>query len=389
MLQRYRLEGGEVDSLLLKVLLVTRGVNVSPEVFRRLGKTSRISTPGDVAACDCIILPDRTIAHLANVGDRSPFSLVVGDGGAPVLRYEGRDVTEVSLPPATAFYEQRTSCGTPFKGNAVLQGLDVLSFPCLWPCEYAAAGYACQFCNAGNCMQAMAEAGQAMPPSPSARDVAEIVDYAVNRERAASYVQITGGSTMDPKAEVDTVVGMLRAVDEVAHLDRLEGEMLVYTSPPADPAAIADVFAAGADRIACDIEVWDPKLAERITPGKWRFAGRERQLAVLELIAERFGPNRGCSAFVIGVEPAESFLEAAEYLGERGIVPIASIWVPHGRPVEGTTEAPGLDFYRKVIDGLADVYNRYDCEPPGDAGFNVCLCRDTWNHRRERGCCCR
>jgi len=387
MLGRYRLNGDDVDSLELKALVVTRGVNISPLVFERFSGSHRVSPPGDPTACDCFLLPDGSVVHAANVGERSPFALGVGEDGKPVLKYAGRDLTQVELPPATAFYEQRTSSGVPFKGTAVLQGLDVLSFFYLWPCDYAKAGFACQFCNAGGYTQALAAAGKALSPSPSARDVAEIVDYAVNREPVASYVQITGGSSMDSKAEVGKVVEMLREIDRVAGLGNVEGEILVYTSPPADPAIIADVFDAGADRVACDIEVWNPNYAARITPGKWRFAGRERQLATLEFIAERYGPNRACSAFVVGVEPADSFLEGARYLGERGIVPIASVWLPHGRPVDGSTEAPGLDFYRKVIDGLAEIYDRYGCEPPGDAGFNVCLCRDTWRHRRKRRRC--
>ena len=111
--------------------------------------------------------------------------------------------------------------------------------------------------------------------------------------------------------------------------------------------------------------------------------GRQRHLDTLQYIAEKFGPNKACSAFVVGVEPLASFLAGAEYLAQRGIVPIVSIWMPHGRPVLGKTEAPSLGYYRQVRDRIAELYIRYDIEPPGGAGFNVCLCRDTWNHKAE------
>jgi hypothetical protein len=44
------------------------------------------------------------------------------------------------------------------------------------------------------------------------------------------------------------------------------------------------------------------------------------------------------------------------------------------------SKAPGLDYYRHVRDGIAEIFCKYNIQPPGGAGFNVCLCRDAWNH---------
>ena len=79
----------------------------------------------------------------------------------------------------------------------------------------------------------------------------------------------------------------------------------------------------------------------------------------------------------------ESYLEGAEYLAAHGIGPIASIRIPFGRPVMGRMETPRLDYYRKVKEGLAEVYVKYGIEPPGSIGINVCVCRDIWNHRSD------
>jgi len=146
---------------------------------------------------------------------------------------------------------------------------------------------------------------------------------------------------------------------------------------------VDQLFEAGASRVACSIEVWNEGLAQTITPGKWKFAGRQRYVDCLKYIASRYGPNRACSSFVVGLEPAESYLEGAEYLASHGIVPIASLWIPFGRPVMGRMQAPGLDFYRRIKEGLAHIYTKYDLEPPGSTGLNVCLCRDIWNRRSE------
>jgi hypothetical protein len=86
---------------------------------------------------------------------------------------------------------------------------------------------------------------------------------------------------------------------------------------------------------------------------------------------------------VVGLEPAEDFLAAAEYLAGHGIVPIPSIWMPFGLPPVDVPVKADLNFFRTVKSGLAKIYAKYQCQPPGDLGFNVCLCRDTWNHCME------
>ena len=381
-LRKFRINGEYLDTLELKVLLITQGINVpSADVYEHLGRTHRLSP--DPLECSCLLLPGNIVVHLAAVGPQSPFDLRLSDSGQAYLAHRDEFVTEVTFPPATRFYEQHTSSGRPFRGMGVLQGVDVLSFAYLWSCEYAQAGLACQFCHTGGYTEQLFRAGQTEPSFPTPQDVAEVVEYAVNTEQVAKYIQITGGSTMNPQAECHRVTAMLNAIEAVTGCDKIPGEILIYTTPPSDPVVIDDVFAAGADRVACDIEVWDENLANQICPGKSRLTGHQRHLDTLQHIAAKFGPNKACSSFVVGVEPLESFLAGAEYLAQRGIVPIVSIWMPHGRPVLGKTAAPGLDYYRQVRDRIAELYVRYDIEPPGGAGFNVCLCRDTWNHRTE------
>jgi hypothetical protein len=403
MLGTYRVNGENLDSLDLKALVVSRGVKVSGEVYRRFSPRYRLYP--DPETCNCLILLDDTIVQLTDLALhmryvkkaillealrhlpslmrlRTPFALDVSDD-RPVLLHNGRPVTEVMFPPASHFFEQRTSSGLPFLGNAVLQGLDFLSFPCLWPCQYAQAGYACQFCYSGGLAERQAKKNTPASPVPTPRDVAEITRYAVLEEQAASHIQITGGSTMDPQAECRLIRRHLDEIQNLVGIEKIPGEILVYTTPPTDPRELDGLFDAGADRIACSLEVWDKALAAVITPGKARFTGRQRHVDCLTYIAEKYGPNKACTSFVVGLEPAESYLEGAEYLARRGIVPIASIWIPFGRPVMGRTEAPGLDYYRRVKEGLAALYEKYHIEPPGSVGLNVCLCRDAWNHLSE------
>jgi len=381
MLRSYLVNGERVDALELKVLLITQGVQVSRGIYEQFGRTQRISQ--DPLQCNCLLLPDAIVVHMADVGPASRFCLESSAHGDACLCYDGIPVTEVSFPPQTEFYRQTTSSGRPFLGMAVLQGLDVLSFPYLWPCDHARAGQACQFCHCGGISEQRAREGASEPSFPTPQDVAEVVDYAFQSKNPTRYLQITGGSLKRPAAECRRAVEILLAIKNIDGFEKIPSEISVFTSPPADPGLIDCLFEAGADRVACDIEVWDEKLAERICPGKAQSSSRQRHLKTLQHIADKHGPNKACSAFVVGLEPVESFLSGAEFLASRGIVPIVSIWMPHGRPVLGKSEAPGLGYYRIVRDGIAEIFDKYAIQPPGGAGFNVCLCRDVWNHCRD------
>ncbi len=404
MLQKYQFEGTDIDSLDLKALIVTRGVKVKDDVYTEFGQRFRINP--NPLTCNCVILPDGTIAQLTDValhlryikqamsleslkqmgtffGGWKPLDLKMSESGEPVLSYNGEKITDVRFPPKSDFYNQKTSSGLPFVGNAVLQGTDCVAFQSLWPCELARAGYSCQFCYTGGISEQLAKKHKPEPPIPSARDAAEIVDYAVNKENIGDYLQITGGSTMNPQAECHIISELLREIDSVAGLRNLKGEVLIFTTPPSDPRMLDQIFHAGADRVACSLEVWDEKFAPIITPGKVKFTTRKRHFDALKYIAKEYGPNKACSTFVVGLESVDSFLQGAETLAQDGIVAMASLWIPFGRPVMGNAKAPGLDYYRKVKYGLAEIYEKYGIVPPGGAGFNVDIDKDIWRHRSE------
>jgi len=171
-------------------------------------------------------------------------------------------------------------------------------------------------------------------------------------------------------------VEVLKAIDRRLGLQNIPGEIYVYTSAPREPAAVDALFAAGVDRVAYDLNVWDETIFAEACPGIARCVGRPQQLRALEYAAQRHGPNRVCSAFVVGLEPVESLLAGARYVAERGIVPLFSVWLPHFRPVRGSATPPGLDYYRQARQGFVELFRKYKLQPPGASGLNVCMCRD-------------
>jgi hypothetical protein len=391
----YKIGGQTADSVELKCLLVSRGVKCDKAVYSRFGAEFRLNV--NPLTCNCLILSDGTICQMTDVGFHlqylngalswdnlkllryasqlgPPFSVRLSDGRA-ALFYEKEFIDFVTFPPYTDFYVRSTPSGTPFTGNAVLQGLDWVAFQCLWPCEFAASGKPCEFCFSGAEFEANAKRGKPQPNAVSASDVAEIVRYAF-ANTSANSVQITGGSTFNGKAEAEHIRAYLTALAGIPR----SGELLLYITPPGDAALIDEYFALGASRIACSLEVWDETPAREITPGKIEYTTRERHLRMLEYIAERHGAGKAFSNFIIGLEPLETLRKGAAYLAERGVIPTASVWMPMGRPVRGSMRAPGLDYYRAAKEMFAEIYAKYGLEPPGARGLHVCADRDIWTN---------
>lgn len=373
---------GAIDSLDLKYLLITHGVHVEEEVHRVFGATHRISR--DPYECNCLLLPNRTAVHIAELGPEAAFHLAVGPENSPELRRQGKFVTEVQLPQKSEFYRQTTSRGTPFRGLGFLEGRDTLAFAYLWACAYTTAGMACKFCHCGVFTEQQRASGdERWNYTVNAEDVAEAIDYAVRREGTARHVELTGGSPFAAHGDCRQMAEVLRAIDKAVGLKNIPAGTNIYATPPKDPKAIDVLFEAGADRVSCSIEVWDEALARQMVPGKAKWTGRQRHIDTLLHIARTQGANKACCTFVVGMEPAESVLAGAEYLAANGVVPLASVLMPHGLPeIPGVVKAD-LGFFRTVKRGLAAIYEKYQCEPPGEGGSNVSISRDLWNQRAE------
>ena len=187
-------------------------------------------------------------------------------------------------------------------------------------------------------------------------------------------VQLTAEPLFNGKRAIR---GVLRAVDEKVGLDRIASEIYCYMTAPKNPEWADQVFAAGADRVAHDLHVWDPELHARIAPGHARAVGREAQLRSLEYIAGKHGPNKAFSAFVAGLEPLESMLEGAEYLARRGIVPAFSVWMPPAGTAGPDREPPGADYYRAARREFARLYRAYGWSRPGYRADRTCRCAAT------------
>jgi hypothetical protein len=384
-------ESGEIDAIELKCLLINRGVKVDNTIYKKFGKIFQINS--NPMTCNSINLPDGTNVQLTDIDlymkhlkqlpwnsnlkpekhvshIHTPFQLKIFDE-KPALLCDKEFVCFVTFHKKTDFYTKKTSSGLPFLGNAVLQSTDMVSFPCLWHCEYAAAGKPCQYCYAGADFESRAKRRRTQPTAISASNVAEIVSYAVINDNV-SNIQINGGSTFFGETEHKHIVEYLKAI-AYCGMD-LTGEVLLHISPTNNNTYIDEYFSFGANRIACNVGVWDKERAQIATPGKMQYATREQYLKTLTYIAEQFGKDKAYCTFIIGLESIDTLREGATWLAERGIIPAASVWMPLGRTVTGSI-IPNIDYFRRAKDLLADIYNRYKLSPI-NCEMNTCIEKD-------------
>ena len=398
-MNKYVIDGISIDSIDLKCMVVSKGVKVDKEVYNRFSNEFRLNI--SPLTCNCIILSDGTIMQMTDMAFHlnylngmlswdnlkllkyaseltTPFAIKLVDDKA-VLSHNGNFIDFVSFPPYSDFYLQKTSEKMTFIDNAVIQGLDWVAFQCLWVCEYASSGKPCEFCFSGAKFQSLAAKKKKQPLAVLAKNMAEIVDYAI-KNVGCNSVQITGGSTFDGKSESEYIAQYLIEIDRITGISNLLGEILLYITPPSDTRIIDQYFSLGVSRIACSLELWDETKAKTVTPGKIEFSTRKRHLDILEYIAEKYGPAKAFSNFIIGIEEFETLKKGAQYLSERGIMPTASVWMPMGRPVCGTMKTPSVDYYKRTKELFAELYQKYQLEPPKSHGLNVCIERDIWNY---------
>ena len=363
----YRTDDGTAFDLLdLKVALLYYGIHVDEDVYGEYeGKARLTERPSDA-----MVLGGQVSCLRSRTNQETPFRLILRDG-KPVITYNGGFLTEIGFHEKSPFHEQQTSGGTPYRKLSAVLGWDMLYIACLWRCELGTSGNPCGFCHTWNYAY----------PDHSLSEMMEVIRYAVEESPKVKILHLTSGSLLNSEDEIERYVKFLRAIDATVGIEKLP--TLIYLTPPSDLKLLDRLFDAGVSWISCNLDVWDERIFQKICPGKAQIITRQRYLDAMYYIADRYGPNRACCAFVAGIEPADSLIEGETVLAERGIVSWPSSFMPFASEQKILAELQpfSLDYYRTVRKETAKLYKKYELVVPGTYGSSICLSRDIWLRR--------
>ena len=361
-------DGLEFDLLDLKVSLLYHGIHVDEDVYRKFEGKARLSK--SPYFCSSMILDEQVSCLLSPTKQKTPFRLMLKDG-KPVITCNDTFLTEITFHAKTSFHEQKTSGGIPFWNLAVVQGWDALTFACMWPCEITQSGGSCAFCHTGSYGA----------PNHSLSEMMEVIRYSMEESPKTKILKMTAGSTFNPEVEIDKYVKILNEIDKTFGIDKVP--TVIYLTPPSDVKQLDRLFDAGVGWVACDLDIWNERLFEKICPGKARINTRKRYLDALYYMADKYGPNRACCVFVAGIEPAESLIEGETVLAERGIVSWPSPLMPFAieQKVLNEKQPFSISYFRTVRKETAKLYKKYGLAVPTSAGSDTCLHSDIWLRR--------
>jgi radical SAM protein (TIGR04043 family) len=234
----------------------------------------------------------------------------------------GLDVAPVGRP---RFYDLVTAEGIPYERLARLHSADVLATTVVQTCVRYEEFTRCRFCAIEESLRSGTTTAVKTPAQ-----LAEVAEAAVRLDGVRQMVLTTGTSAgWDRGAR--HLARCVRAIKEVVpHLP-----VQVQCEPPADLAAIAELFVAGAQAIGIHVESLDDGVRARWMPGKATVALHDYWQAWAEAVRV-FGWNRVSTYLLVGLgEDQEELIEGAGDLIAMGVYPFI---VPF-RPLAGTLAA--------------------------------------------------
>lgn len=327
-----------------RIDLTVHGISVEPEELEKLNPKLSYQSDGRISSISAKPLLKKSAlpggAYLPygiytgfNWNPDSPYALVVEDGKPVIYKYIRKKETrigEIKFREKTAFFDQKTSDGVPFKkiSNSVSPE-GTLSGGFSKECSLKDRGEDCLFCD----INVREDASGDKNFRKTAAQLAEVYAAAVEAG-VANRINVTGGF-MSERKELDTYVDIAEAIKARVGQEKFVGA--ISMGAPLDFSVIDKYKEAGYHNVRMDIEVWDKNIRKAIVPGKEsQCGGWDNWVKALEYAVTIFGRGRVGSNIVAGIEPIKSNLEGVEYFTSRGISCPSSIFRPRpGTGLEG------------------------------------------------------
>jgi hypothetical protein len=308
-----------VEACELKIDLLCQGLRIDPSAaVERDGRPIARTRAGLGSGLE-LVLHGRRKSFWVNAPVVEPFAarspwLLVKEGDHYFIEGCG-DEHPVLVPEAPAWYDARTSAGTPMSRIGVLQGTYLaiyLEKACaFWRAE---PSLQCRFCTTG------LNVGAAEQAEKSVEDVVETA-LAAKAESGVTFVHLNSG--FQGERDVDAAGPFVKALKE--RVGVLVGLQMAPSRHSWKYDWLRDL---GVDHFSFCPEFRSPEYFARLLPGKQKVFGPWTFWGAIGYTARLLGPGRVSGEIIAGVEPLDETLRAIDEIVDVGAFPTVCIFRP-------------------------------------------------------------
>lgn len=327
--------------LYLKIALINQGVVIREDAKEYLkengGMREGVYNAVDIYLGNIVINSAVRVKFTA----LSPFNIRLGKDNL-ILYCCDCPITPIIIQKADILGERKTTSGTKVKDICLL-ATDRVRIQHSTNCHFKRCNVGCRFCEVENHEFQF-----------TMKDIFEAIDFYIDSSYDFRHFLI-GGRSDSAAREINEILTITDHINE-----RGRWPIYVMCVPPRTKEDLKRLYDNGVTEIALNIEIWNRELAEKWMPGKGKIS-RDKYMEMLQYATQLWGKTGDVrTAFIVGLEPAESLLEGVEEICRIGVAPILSVF----RPIPGTDgenmTPPSnellLDIYQKA-ESICEKYN--------------------------------
>ena len=298
-------------------------------------------------------------------------------GKSYILEEFEEGIAEIKFPSQPKFYNLKTAEGIPYSQIALLHSHNVLATTVLQTCiRYSNRNTACQFCAIEQSLQT----GKTIPQKTPAQ-LAEVAQAAVRLDGVEQLVMTTGTpNTTDRGAAY--LIECAKAVKARVNLP-----IQAQCEPPDNFIWFERMKQAGIDTLGMHIEVIEPKVRDRIMPGKAKVS-LDYYFQAFAAAVKVFGWGQVNTYILAGLgDSLETIINTCDRLIKIGVYPFVVPFVPiTGTPLAEHTP-PSSELMYAIYEEVGNLLNTAGMNSQnikaGCAKCGACSALSTF----ERGVC--
>lgn len=380
--------------IIIKINLLFDGIRFTPELEEagkwalpnyqpyRFNKEEKLVRKEDCVDIPYLMLLNKLLIRV-KINKKSPYK-ILRENKDYVLYCEDEPLKKIVFQKKPDWFSKKIQDGTPVPRLGLSQHGDMLIINASPGCEYflhqdqdTGSNYRCKFCFYGSPNPKMPSLGQ--PKTRIKQEgllrLAEAVTLASKETR---HIYLVAGSMADIHEEAERYIQIARFLNQATN-----SKLNICCGSSALPKeASLELKKQGVDAVCFNLEIWDKDLWEKICPGKSKFVGRENWLQGLTDAVEVFGRGNVMSAFVSGIEIMQPYgysthkaltssLEGAEWLLQRGIIPLFTLYWPRDMVEFEKNSRPIHDYFLELSYEYHKLRKQYKLEIP-----NKFVCQD-------------